>query len=89
MKFQPVNKSLINRLYKPTKLQAILDDFMESPHSAVECVFSEGEYVSVYSAQSSYGRAIRRLGLPVTARVVRGHLYLVKLIPEEDHETMA
>lgn len=79
MKFESVSPSIVNKLYKPTKLQTILDEFMRSDDLAVRCVMAPGEYANTSSAQSSYHVAIKRLGYPIAARVLNGDMYLIKI----------
>lgn len=85
MKLERINLEIVNKLYKSTKLQTVLDEFMASDAIAVRCVFEPGEYSSTASAQSSYRNAIRRLGYPIAARVLKGDMYLIKL--KTDNET--
>lgn len=88
MKFERVSPETVNKLYKPTKLQTILDEFMRSDAQAVRCVMSEGEYANASSAQSSYHNAIKRLGYPIAARILNGDMYLIKLeiYDKEEHK---
>ena len=79
MKFESVPSEIVNKLYKPTKLQTILDEFMRSDALAVRCVMAPGEYANASSAQSSYHVAIKRLGYPIAARVLNGDMYLIKI----------
>lgn len=69
--------------HRPTKLQAILDEFMNSGEKVARCVFSEGEYASTNSAQKSYKVAIDRLRYPIIARAINGVLYLIRVSPDE------
>lgn len=78
MRLEKVDSSTANKLFRQSKLQAILDEFNSSEEKAMRCVLSEGEYVSISSAQSSYTRAIQRLKYPIRARVMGGDLYLIK-----------
>lgn len=84
MKFESVSQEVVNKLYKSTKLQTILDAFMRSDDLAVHCVMAPGEYSSANSAQSSYRTAIKRLHYPVAARVLNGDLYLIKINPSKE-----
>lgn len=87
MKFEKVSPETVNKLYKPTKLQTILDEFMRSDALAVRCVMAPGEYANASSAQSSYHAAIKRLHYPIAARVFNGDMYLIKINPnKEDFE---
>lgn len=79
MKFEPVNPEIVNKLYRRTKLQIILDRFMSSEEPAVHCILRPGEYSSLNSAQSTYCKAIKRLGYPIMVRVIAGEMYLVKI----------
>lgn len=84
MKLQPVGDEIVNKLYKPGKIQAILDEFMRSDANAVKVLLGDGEYKNISSAQSSYHISIRRMGYPIIARTYKGDLYLVKLEPYKE-----
>lgn len=84
MKFESVNTETVNKLYKPTKLQTVLDEFMRSDALAVRCVMAPGEYANASSAQSSYRVAIKRLRYPIAARVFNGDMYLIKINPTKE-----
>ena len=84
MKFEPVNPETVNKLYKPAKLQTILDEFMRSDALAVRCVMAPGEYANASSAQSSYHAVIKRLRYPIAARVLNGDMYLIKINPAKE-----
>ena len=88
MKFERVSPETVNKLYKPTKLQTILDEFMRSDALAVRCIMEPGEYANASSAQSSYHAAIKRLGYPIAARILNGDMYLIKLeiYDKEEHK---
>lgn len=79
MKFESVSQETVNKLYKPTKLQTVLDEFMRSDDLAVRCMMEPGEYANSNSAQTSYRRAIKRLNYPIVARTINGDLYLIKV----------
>lgn len=83
MKFEKVSHETVNKLYKPTKLQTVLDEFMRSDALAVRCVMAPGEYLNTRSAQSSYHAAIKRLRYPIAARVFNGDMYLIKISPNK------
>lgn len=87
MKFESVSQETVNKLYKPAKLQTILDEFMRSDALAVRCVMAPGEYASASSAQSSYHAAIKRLHYPIAARVFNGDMYLIKISPAKEETT--
>lgn len=79
MKFESVSQETVNKLYKPAKLQTILDAFMRSDALAVRCMIAPGEYANAASAQRSYYAAIKRLHYPIAARVFNGDMYLIKI----------
>ncbi len=87
MKFESVSQEVVNKLYKPGKLQTVLDEFMRSDALAVRCVMAPGEYANAASAQSSYHAAIKRLHYPIAARVFNGDMYLIKISPAKKEET--
>lgn len=88
MKFESVSTETVNKLFKPTKLQTVLDEFMRSDALAVRCIMEPGEYANASSAQSSYHNAIKRLGYPIAARILNGDMYLIKLeiYDKEEHK---
>lgn len=88
MKFESVSTETVNKLFKPTKLQTVLDEFMRSDALAVRCIMEPGEYANASSAQSSYHAAIKRLGYPIAARILNGDMYLIKLeiYDKEEHK---
>ena len=81
MKLEPVSMEVVNKSYRPTKIQRILDEFSQMDAQAVKVAFEPGEYKNAASAQSTYFRAIQRLKYPMKVKVSRGELYLIKLIP--------
>lgn len=83
MRFEKCTTSTVNKLYKNTKLQALLDEFMASNEAAVRCVLSEDEYASLASAHSSISKAANRLRYPIKARVMDGSLYLIRTDSKE------
>lgn len=86
MKLQPVGDEIVNKLYKPGKIQAVLDEFMRSDAHAVRVLLNDGEYKNMNSAQSSYTVSIKRMGYPIIARTYKGCLYLVKVGPSKGAE---
>lgn len=80
MKLEPVSMEVVNKLYRPTKIQRALDEFSRMDAQAVKVVLGPGEYKNAASAQSAYYKAIRRLKYPMKAQVSKGELYLIKLI---------
>lgn len=88
MKFESASTETVNKLFKPTKLQTVLDEFMRSDALAVRCIMEPGEYANASSAQSSYHAAIKRLGYPIAARILNGDMYLIKLeiYDKEEHK---
>lgn len=81
MKYEHVHnyEEIINKAYKPAKVQQMVLDFWESSDQVVKVIPSPGEYKSTSSMQSSHRAAIRRLNLPIAARIISGELYLIKL----------
>lgn len=71
------------KMYKPGKLQAVLDEFMHTNALAVKINLHPNEYKNKASAQSSYRSAIRRSKYPIVARNIKRSLYLIKLEPEK------
>ena len=79
MKIEKVNPESVNRLFRQTKLQTVLNEFMHSEDKAIKLVLEPGEYAHTRSAQSSFYRAIQRLRYPIKARILNGELYLIKV----------
>lgn len=79
MKFETVSPETVNKLFKPTKLQTILDAFMQNDELAIRYVMEPREYANLRSAQSSFSCAIKRYRLPIVTRVIHGDLYLIKV----------
>lgn len=79
MKIEKVNTESVNRLFRQTKLQVILSEFMHSEDKAVRIVLDPGEYANARSAQASFYKAIQRLRYPIKARILNGELYLIKV----------
>ena len=80
MKLEPVSMEVVNKSYRPTKIQRTLDEFSQMDAQAVKVAFEPGEYKNAASAQSTYYRAIQRLKYPMKTQVSKGELYLIKLI---------
>lgn len=79
MRIEKVTSDIANKLFRATKLQVILNEFARMDDAVVKCVLEPGEYSSTRSAQSSYCTAIKRSGHRMTARILNGELYLIKL----------
>ena len=79
MRFENVNQETQNKLFRLTKLQAVLHEFHNSPEKAVKIIFDPGEYMTAHSAQSAYTQAIKRAKYAMKARILNGELYLIKL----------
>lgn len=82
MKYETINdQSIINKLYRPGRIQEQILDFHESDDRIRKLIFEEGEYTSIKSAQTSFINAIKALNLKgsICARVLAGNLYIIKL----------
>lgn len=79
MRLEKVTSDTANKLFRATKLQITLNEFARMDDAVVKCVLEPGEYTNVKSAQSSYYTAIKRCGYHMTARILKGELYLIKL----------
>ena len=64
MKMVKANKDIISKenKYRSTKIQKVLEVFMESGMECVELQYEETEYVSPYSLTTSVKNAIKRFG---------------------------
>lgn len=84
MKFESVNDpSIVNKLYRPTKIQKSLMLMHQSESKVFRVILSDGEYTTIRSAQASWHNCIKKLGFHnMKARVFNGVLYIIKL--EED-----
>lgn len=83
MRLEKVDQGVVNKLYAPGKVQKILDEFLKMDCLAVKIVLDNGEYSNIRSAQSSYHGTIKRMGLPIKARILAGDLYLIKIDPDK------
>lgn len=72
MKLEPVSMEVVNKLYRPTKIQRTLDEFSQMDAQAVKVVLGPGEYKNTASAQSTYSKAIRRFKYPMKVQVSKG-----------------
>ena len=82
MKYETVNNlSIINKLYRPGRVQEQVLDFHNSDDRIRKLIFEEGEYTCIKSAQTSFINAIKPLNLKdsICARVLAGELYIIKL----------
>ena len=82
MKYETINdQSIINKLYRPGRIQEQILDFHDSDDRIRKLIFEEGEYTGVKSAQTSFIHAIKALNLKgsICARVLAGNLYIIKL----------
>lgn len=82
MKYETINdQSIINKLYRPGKVQEQILDFHDSEDRIRKLIFEEGEYTCIKSAQTSFINAIKALNLKgsICARILAGNLYIIKL----------
>lgn len=82
MKYETINdQSIINKLYRPGRIQEQILDFHDSDDRIRKLIFEEGEYTCIKSAQTSFINAIKALNLKgsICARVLAGNLYIIKL----------
>lgn len=70
--------NIINKLYRPCKVQKHVIAFHESEDDVWRLKFASGEYHSTRAAQTSYSHAIKTLGFSMKARILDGELYLIK-----------
>lgn len=66
-----------NKLYNPTKNQRVIMGFWQGPKEVV-CLAMPKQYSSLRSFRGSLAQAAKRLGVPVSIRVIKGHVYLIK-----------
>lgn len=83
MKLVKASEEVVNKLYTPGKIQKALDEFLKMDCLAVKVVLEDGEYAHTRSAQSSYHNAIKKMGVPVKARILAGDLYLIRVDPDK------
>jgi predicted ribosome quality control (RQC) complex YloA/Tae2 family protein len=82
MKYETINdQSIINKVYRPGRIQEQVLDFHNSDDRIRKLIFEEGEYTGIKSTQTSFIHTIRNLNLKgsICARVLAGELYLIKL----------
>ena len=67
--------------YKRTKIQMLLDEFLDSGMDCAELVLEEGEYKRVGTAYNGVRSAIDRMKLASTlnVRTIGGKLYLFRI----------
>ena len=83
MKFVECKKENFN-IYKKTKLQKLLDDFLESGFEAAVLEYEDGEYSSACSVASSLKNAIKRFKVSGVACTVKDNkAYLVRVSPDD------
>ena len=79
MKLEKVTDStLVNKMFRPTRLQSILHEFMEQDDLIMKLTFAPGKYKSPHTAQNSLRVCANNLRLPITVRVLNGEVYLIK-----------
>lgn len=86
MRYETINDPvLINKLYRPRKIQAQVLDFHDSNDRVRRIVYEEGEYQNAKNAQTTFLSAIRKLRLQPTMKacILEGRLYLIKLETED------
>lgn len=66
------------------KVQRAVEEFINSPHAAVELQWEPGEYASVASVSSTYTKAIRSLQANCFVVIRDGRAYLIR--KEIDHD---
>lgn len=79
MKELPARKA--NCQYK--NLKDYIDAFMQMDTNCVYVQFAPYEFLNVYSAQSSFDRAIKIFDVPVKASIINSELYLIKTNKED------
>lgn len=60
------------------KVMRAIEEFINSPHSAVELKWEPGEYASSTSVAASYGKAIRKMKASCFVCVRGGHVYMIR-----------
>lgn len=85
MKYEKItDENIINKLYRPCKVQKIVMEFHDSPDKVWRLSFKSHEYGNTRTAQTSYSHAIKSLGYRMKARILDGKLYLIKLEDGEE-----
>lgn len=74
-----VDEAIVNKLFRPGKVQSVVEEFHASDSKVVRVLLGEGEYSTLSSAQASYRNAIKRLGYSMLSRTYNGNLYLIKV----------
>ena len=79
MKLEEVNTEVLNAVRKKRKnVMKVVEEFWLSDMQAATVNFSEEEYKNVYSAQSSFSKAVKAMKVGVIVASKNGKLYLVK-----------
>lgn len=69
--------------YRRCKCQKILDEFLAAGCSCAECIFTPEEYSTPKSLQGALYQAAKRLHYPVRIVISKGHVYLMRMSPDE------
>lgn len=73
------------KMYKKTKIQKYLDEFLDMNISACKVEFSSDEYSNVTSLNGTLKKAIKRLGYhQIECRVFDKEVYLFNTYIDED-----
>ena len=63
---------------KPSERQMELLEFMNMGVQCVKVTLLPGEYSSISSAYSTLSKCVKKLGIPVVVRTIKGELYLIR-----------
>lgn len=66
-----------NKLYIPAKNQRIVLGFWHSPKEVIRLT-TPTEYASITSFRGGLAAAVKRLGLPIIIRSIKGSIYMIK-----------
>ena len=81
MYLEKVDKVPKQRIYKPTKLFKILDEFVKSEAPIAKVCYTEKEYKDVESVRNSFRASSKRYGFDHIQFVVRNNdLYMVNTL---------
>ena len=76
LNYNVTEKELDHKFYKTTKLQQVIQEFVDSGKTIAKVELTEGEYKSARSACSSLYRACQRFRKGLSCSIRNGNIYL-------------
>lgn len=80
MRFVEVKRADIGKIYRPGKVQKILEEFIDSGLDTVEVLYTDGEYKDVYVCTGTLRVTIKKMHLSDTleAMTINKKCYLCR-----------